>query len=272
MSFPRLPADWSETRRLLQAYARILGQVRRQLAPAHPHWWHISLRPTAIGLSTGPLIVGDNAFELVQDFTLHQILITNSRGESLREPMLGQSPRAFGRDLLARLKVLGLEVELDCEALDEADGRYRLSDAAAWWGVALVTTGVFERFRAEQREQTSPVQLWPHHFDLAFTWFSGRQVPDVDPSDAEQADEQMGFGFAPGDEVMAEPYFYAGAYPAPDDLESCVLPEGAHWQREGFTGAALPYARVAGRDDGEVLLLAFMRAAQAGVRSRWGLQ
>ncbi len=271
MSFPELPEDWAETRRLLQAYARILGQIRRQLAPAHPRWWHVSLRPTAIGLSTGPLVVGDTAFELVQDFTLHQILITNSRGESLREPMLGQSPRAFGRDLVARLKVLGLEVELDGESLDAADGRYRLADAALWWRAALVTTGVFERFRAEQREHTSPVQLWPHHFDLAMAWFTGRQVPEVDPADAEHADEQIGFGFAPGDEVIAEPYFYAGAYPAPDDLESRVLPDGEHWQSEGFTGAALPYARVAGQDDGEAVLLEFLRAAQAGVRSLWGV-
>lgn len=271
MSFPELPSEWSETRRLVQAYAKVLGLVRRQLAPAHRHWWHVSLRPTAIGLSTGPLIVGAKAFELVQDFTLHQILITTSKGESLREPMLGQSQRAFCHDLRSRLEVLGLQVELDCDALDEADGRYRLDDAALWWRAALASTGVFERFRAEQREETSPVQLWPHHFDLAMTWFTGRQVPGVDPADAENADEQVGFGFSPGDETLPEPYFYAGAYPAPDDLETCPLPEGARWQCEGFSGAALPYARLAGREDGDVVLLGFLRAAQAAIRERWGL-
>jgi hypothetical protein len=271
LSFPEIAADWSETRRLLQAYARILGQIRRQLSPAHKHWWHASLRPTAIGLSTGPLIVGDTAYELVQDFTLHQILITNSRGESLREPMLGQSPRAFGADLRRRLQTLGLEIELDEAGLDESDGRYRLEDAAAWWRSVLVATSVFERFGAEQREEISPVQLWPHHFDLALAWFSGRRVPGVDPADAEHADEQIGFGYSPGDATIPEPYFYAGAYPAPDGLDGGELPQGARWQCEGYTGAALPYAAIAGREDGEDILLEFLRAAQARVRALWGV-
>ena len=87
-------------------------------------------------------------------------------------------------------------------------------------------------------------------------------MPDVDPADAENADEQMNFGFVTGDGSVAEAYFYATAYPSPDDLTQGELPEDAYWHTEGFTGAVMPYAAIAETTDGRARLLDFLSVAQ----------
>jgi hypothetical protein len=108
------------------------------------------------------------------------------------------------------------------------------------------------------------VQLWPHHFDLALLWLSGRRVPGQDPNDPEYADEQMNFGFSAGDEGIAEPYFYATAYPTPAQWTEQPLPEGARWHTAGWTGAILPYVALTEASDPQVLLLDFLRTAHWG--------
>jgi hypothetical protein len=109
--------------------------------------------------------------------------------------------------------------------------------------------------------ETSPVQLWPHNFDLALTWFSGRKVPGVDPTDQESADEQMGFGFSTGDQGTADAYLYATAYPWPDGLENQPLPRGSVWHTEGWKGALLMYRQITEAPDPAAKLLEFFKGA-----------
>ena len=109
--------------------------------------------------------------------------------------------------------------------------------AAAWRAVGAA----MEQFRAGIREETGPVQLWPHHFDLAMVWLPGEKIPGQDPDNEEYSDKQMNFGFTFGDEGIPEPYFYVTAYPLPDGFASLQLPAGSKWQTEGFSGVVLPY-------------------------------
>jgi hypothetical protein len=53
---PALPES-TGTRDALHAYSRVLGGLRRQLTPAHPRWWHASLRVGRGELTTGPIPV-----------------------------------------------------------------------------------------------------------------------------------------------------------------------------------------------------------------------
>ena len=96
-------------------------------------------------------------------------------------------------------------------------------------------------FRAGIREETSPIQVWPHHFDLSMLWLPGEKIEGQDPDDEEYSDKQMNFGFTFGDEGIPEPYFYVTAYPLPDAFADMKLPAGTHWQTEGFNGAVLLY-------------------------------
>jgi hypothetical protein len=118
---------------------------------------------------------------------------------------------------------------------------------------------VFRRFKGGLREETGPVHIFPHHMDLSMNWFSGRRVPGVDPDDAENADEQLNFGFVTGDQSVSDAYFYITAYPVPDGWADLSLPAGAYWYTEGWTGAVLPYTAVAASDRPEELLLGFQQ-------------
>ena len=106
-----------------------------------------------------------------------------------------------------------------------------------------------EDFRAGIREETSPIQVWPHHFDLSRIWLAGPKIPGQDPANEEYSDKQMNFGFVFGDEGIDEPYFYVTVYPLPDKLPDVELPAGTVWQTEGFSGAVLLYKDLVAASD-----------------------
>lgn len=266
-SFLPLPlTDWQSTRSTIQTYAQLLSKIRGALSPAQKHWWHISLHATAVGLTTTPIPAGDKTFELVLDFTQHQLVLTTSLGETAVVPLIGQSAAAYCAETLAVLRGWEIEPAIDrAKFADETVGVYEVTAVAAYWRALAQIDAVLKEFKAGFRGETGPVQLWPHHFDLAMIWLSGRFVPGQDPANADYADEQMNFGFSAGDDSIPEPYFYATAYPTPPGFVGAPLPDGAYWHTSGWKGAALPYAALVGAPNPQDMLLTFWRTAyQAG--------
>ena len=113
---------------------------------------------------------------------------------------------------------------------------------------------LLEPFRAGIGEEASPIQLWPHHFDLSMIWLPGTKIPGKDPDDEEQSDKQMSFGFVFGDAAIAEPYFYINAYPSPDALTDLDIPGPAMWHTDAFTGVLLRYRDLVAMDTPETYL------------------
>ncbi|MCA9929454.1 MAG: hypothetical protein KC419_13285, partial [Anaerolineales bacterium] len=242
--FPPLTlSDWQPTRDTITVYAQILGKIRRAMTPKQKHWWHISLRAASVGLTTTPLPANGQTVELLLDFTKHHLFILTSRGEQHRIPLQGQSAAAFCTEVLDELAAIGIEPAIDRTLFAEyTPGTYDETAVFTFWQILSQIDITFKTFKHSFRRESSPVQLWPHHFDLAVVWFSGRLVPDQDPANEEYADEQMNFGFSTGDSSIAEPYFYATAYPTPDAFTSRPLPDDAYWHTTGFNAAILPYA------------------------------
>lgn len=268
-SFPSIPlSGWQPTRDTVQTYSQLLGKIRGALSPAQKHWWHISLRATAVGLTTTPIPAGSQTFELALDFTRHQLTLTSSRGETAVIPLTGQSAAAFCTATLSILHDWGIEPDIDqTKFADETAGTYEATAVSAYWQALSQIDAILKEFKAGFRGETSPVQLWPHHFDLALVWLSGRLVPGQDPANADYADEQMNFGFSTGDEGVPEPYFYATAYPTPDGFTDAALPKNAYWHTGGWKGAVLPYAALVGTENPHDKLLTFLRTAhEAGSR------
>lgn len=261
--FPVLSLDdWHATRDTLHRYARINGTIRRSLAPARKHWWHAALRTAATGITTGPLQFDRRAFSLSLDFARHQQVVTTSDGGRVSFPLRGQSVTAFFQTTLKAMRTLDIRYRCPLpEWADDEPGAYDPVAVARYWQATTQVHAVLGRFQSELREETSPIQVWPHHFDLAMSWFSGRHVPDQDSADAENADEQMTYGFATGDAAIDEPYFYVTAYPTPDTWPGSDLPSGASWHREDWTGAVYRYADLIRDREPEVCLLEFFRAA-----------
>lgn len=162
----------------------------------------------------------------------------------------------------AAQKIAVDSVELE-PLVDEPPFTYDPTAASRYRRSINWSAGVLAALKGRLREETSPIQVFPHHFDLAMSWFSGRLVPGVDPTDEENADEQMGFGFVTGDESIADAYYYATAYPQPEGWTDLALPDGAYWHTEGWTGAILPYSALLDGHRPAERLLDYLRAVQA---------
>lgn len=243
-------------------YTRALGAIRRALTPRQKHWAHVSLRVNGTGLTTTPIPYESEAFELALDFVTHRVMIQTSRGAVWETRLRGQPLSQFWNELndaLAEMKIFPNAIKPDYA---DAAPSYEEHCVENYWRALSHVDILLKQFQGELREETSPVQFWAHHFDLAMLWFSGRLVPGQDPSKEEFADEQMNFGFAGGDEKIPEPYFYVTAYPLPKNFIGSPLPTGAQWHTDGWHGAALLYKTLAASNEPAALLLEFWRDAQ----------
>jgi hypothetical protein len=263
-SFPAITiSEIKPTLDTLHIYSRLVGKIRQNIVPEQKHWYHASIYTSATGLTTRPIWYKNKVFDVTLDLTEHNLIISTNQGYQCHRPLIGQSPVKFYSETMTALRALGIEPEIDQSLFSDTEaGIYRKSHVEVYWRALSQIDAIFERFKGELRQETSPVQLWPHHFDLALLWFSGRLVPGQDPTNAEYADEQMNFGFAPGDDGIPEPYFYITAYPLPDALADISLPKGASWHKGSFTGAIMPYSTLVNSDDPAKILLTFLRSVQ----------
>lgn len=262
--FPSLPASARQTTlETLFHYARALGAIRRAASPRQKHWAHVSLRVNATGLTTTPIPAESSTFELALDLTAHAARLATSRGGTWQTRLRGQAPTVFREELAAALAAFGLSSTATRLNAPDSPGGYDPAHVEAYWRALSQIALLLEQFRGELREETAPVQFWPHHADLALLWFSGRLVPGQNPADEENADEQMNFGFSPGEAGSPDPYFYVTAYPLPAGWVGSPLPAGAQWHTTGWTGALLPYGELERAADPASLLFDFWRTTRA---------
>ena len=249
--FPTLDSDTiAATREALHAYSRVLGDWLKSTRPKRKHWWHASLRPSLGGLTTGVVRAGSD-FELELDFVTSQLRVRTPE-KLVTEDLSGQSAASVASWLDATLVDIGIAPSLapgDKVRSKERFDDYSGEQAARLQQAFASVTAALEDFRAGIREETSPIQVWPHHFDLSMIWLPGDKVPGQDPANEEYADKQMNFGFVFGDDGIAEPYLYVTSYPLPDALPNTELPAGTTWQSDGFSGAVLLYKNLAALDD-----------------------
>jgi hypothetical protein len=251
-------ASWKPTRDRLHGWARLAGAVRRQACPHRKHWWHISLLPTARGLTTGPFPAGDGSAEIELLLRRGELQLATSGGED-RRLSLAADPGGDGREALASaLASIGVQAELPAAAATAGD--YDADAAGRYLDALAAVVCAFQRWQGDLHGETSPIHLWPHHFDLALSGFSGRVVPGMESAEPEHRDESVTVGFSTGDDGDPEPYLYAIAHPWPAGLVMEPLPAG-RWHGGNWKGGFLPWAEVAASDDPGATVLAFCRAA-----------
>ena len=246
-NFPNLdPSAITGTRDALHAYSRVLGAWLKTCKTKRKHWWHASLRPSLSGLTTGVIHAGFD-FELELNLSESLLIGRTSSGERLTEKLHGQS----AMDLALGIEEFMVAAGIDSSCLPQvADGAtaefpsFNQEDAFNLGRTINAVSAALKLFRSGIREETSPIQLWPHHFDLSMLWLPGPKIPGKDTDNEEYADKQMNFGFTFGDEAIPEPYLYVTAYPLPETFPKLQLPAGTTWQTEGFSGAVLPYSEL----------------------------
>ena len=279
--WPRLRvADWADTKETLHMWTQIVGKVRMAYAPAVNHWWHVTLYPSARGLTTSAVPHGSGVFEAEFDFLDHRLRLRASDGRSAEVELAPKTVATFYAETMAALRSLGLEPQIHAVpneveraipfAEDEVHSAYDGAAAQLFWRQLLQASRVLGEFRSEFVGKASPVHFFWGAMDLAYTRFSG-QVAPPHPGGAPNcpdwvmregySHELASFGFWPGG--GAEGAFYAYAYPEPDGYAGRPAgPAGAYYDKD-MREFLLPYEAVAGSADPDATLLEFLRATHA---------
>ena len=284
-TLPALPlASWRPTKETVHLFTQILGKVRLALAPPRNHWWHVTLRVTARGLTTGFVPHRAGGFEIELDLTGHGVEMTTAAGERTRFPLHdGLSVAAFHHRVCAWLRSRGVRTGTVVApydvgfsklrfAADEQHAHYDPAAAAAFATMLQWTAGVLEHFAGRFDGKSSPVQFFWHSFDLAHTRFSGRRAPPIPGANvvtrAAYSHEVASFGFWPGDAHTPAPAFYGYAAPVPPGLRREPLrPRGAKWIAESGQ-ARLAYDVVRRATDPAKTLLQFWDSVDRAARTR----
>ena len=177
--FPPLDAaELDATRQAVHAYARVAGAWCKSTRKKRKHWWHASLRPSLYGLTTG-VIYGDTDVEIELDL-LSSHLHVRTCTSTLSERLIGQSGAAIARTICGALLAAGVDERVLPETgfvTDATYSDYSADQANRMHRAIGSVAAALENFRAGIREEKSPIQLWPHHFDLSMIWLPGKKVP-----------------------------------------------------------------------------------------------
>lgn len=260
-AFPAL-GEWKATRNTLHLYSRILSVVARVHAEPHPKWWHVSLSVTADGLKTDKMVLPHGgSFWLAMDLDRHVIDLKTNDGSTAAFSMAeGQSATEMANRVLDAVADLGVTGDYPRERFENDEPtRYDSQAAERFLGVLNIVEPVFQQYRAGLDGEVSPINFWPHGFDLSVEWYGTRVVEYEEDGETVFLPAQVNLGFYPGnsdDEV----YFYSNPWPFEgEQLLDHELPQGAFWHTDGWEGTMLPYAELISDKNGADRLLAFAR-------------
>lgn len=240
-----LPAldQWNETRDSLQRAAQVLGAIRTSVVAPLPNALRRSLDPVPYGLSAKCPPIG----ELRLVYAERAVTLHPAGGEQSMIFLKGHDQTSLMDTLLEALATTGHHPTPERTDLNSTTFIIDKALAADYAHVQDRMFTTLARFRARLLGPMTPLVIWPHHFDMAFLWFS---TPDVD----DHKNPHMGIGFAPYSDGIDHPYFYAYCWPLPDGLIGTPIPEGTEWNTEGWRGVRLDYARFMNMDDPETFI------------------
>jgi hypothetical protein len=280
-------ADWADTKRTLHLCTQMLGKARLALFPVQPEWMHACLFPTARGLTTGPMPVGDLSVEFGIDVYDDAMTLAVSDGRAERvELSSGRTIADIYAEFTERAAGMGVPLDVWDRPQEVADTTPFHKDTAPcvydpvavrrWFAAISAIANVFELWRGRFFGRSS-VQFWWGAFDLAVLRFNGRRSePPEDRGYIMRYDldaEFVNAGFWPGDDSSPDPIFYAYISPAPPGCDLVPIdPKAAAWI-EQMGEWVLPYEAVRTSGDPRGVLLDFLDSvyAVAGTNGGWDL-
>lgn len=242
MTLPPLP-NWDNTRIALHQAAQILGEVRKASGIRLPNHAHLTVEVTSRGVTTGTTPEGT----LTLDFPDRQITYVCPAGSITHIPLAGHTQIALADAVLKAITDHDHTVIINRDPITgttplEADPALAANYANALYSIFTAIA----RFRARIIGPMSPLNVWPHGFDLSMLWFAHGFVEEQDP--------HINIGFSPGSPGFPRPYIYVYARPIPEGLFDIKLPEPAYWTRERWTGIVIDYDYLAAQPNHEAVL------------------
>lgn len=229
---PMLPPEFGATRDYVHDVSKVLGKLQQSFVKSAPHYWHVGLRVVPGGLATQPMSVGGAVLVAEIDLALGEIRLGAERW-----PLADYSGPRLLQAVQTWAQAAGLVEAIEMPAFAPEPPAYNAAAAGTlghlltWAGERLETVAA-----TYPRDMASPVLLYPHHFDISAVRFF--EPAAAAPDEA----RQLGLGFSLGDDMIAEPYYYATLYPGAEQLNTVALPPGAEWVTAGFTGLVLRYS------------------------------
>jgi uncharacterized protein DUF5996 len=284
--WPALPyTAWEDTCETLHMWTQIVGKTRQVLTPLVNHWWNVTLYVTVRGLSTSLVPGGREMFDAEFDFVAHRLNIRTLGGGEASVELYPRSVADFYREYFARLRALGIELEISTKPQESANtipfdedtthASYDAEYATRFWRLLAEIAGVLGEFRARFIGKCSPVHLFWGGFDLAVTRFSGRRAPPRPEADLMTREgyshECSSVGFWPGDPSFQEPAFYAYTAPAPPGFDRAAIRPAAAFFNPDIGGFVLKYDEVRRSPSPRQTLLDFCQSAyEAGANlQKW---
>jgi hypothetical protein len=239
------------TRDTIHSYARFIGAIRAKMTPQQKDYWHTSLQTGPQGFRTTPIPnVDGNTFELSLNLLSHIAHISSSTGYEESIPLNGQSISELSSEILSVLESMNISPDIEIEKFkDNSYLEYYPDIASEIFRSYSLIDSIFKTFKGTITCETSPVHLWPHHMDIAFTRYT-RSKDNM---------EQIAFGYLTGDAEIEEPYFYITVYPELENHGQINLIDGAYWHTDEWQGAVLKYNDLIKTDKPGTILMGYLQ-------------
>lgn len=260
MKLPKIDyKEFSKTRNTLQLYAQLLSAVKGKYVPHQKNWEEFSLKTYAKGFTTGPIpIETDNGIEALDlNLNLIEHKLKLFFGDKRDEIDLHKNNIVdFTKVLSNKLSSYGInEFQPEEKFLAKDELIYDENEGRKLWNTFRQIYFLLLEFRGSTLLETSNINFWAHHSDMALLVFSSKIIDGKDQHDWDNSREQMNFGFSSGDQRVGQPYFYVTAYPFDEKLFEINLPDFARWQKEGWKGVVVELDKLTGiPNNGEKLL------------------
>ena len=240
--------SFSKTRDTIQIYAQLISAIKGKLLPHQKNWEEYSLKLYAKGFTTTSIPIqtdsGIEALDLnlnLREHTLN-IFFKNSKEDISLET---KSIFEFTQKLLNILKSCKISIlNLDEKYFSKDRLVYEKNEAIKLWNLFRQVYFLFLKLRGSTLKETSSINFWPHHFDLALLIFSGKLIDGQDETNWDYSREQMNYGLSSGDGGISQPYFYVTAYPFDKELLKMELPGFAEWHTEGWNGLVIKLSKL----------------------------
>ena len=139
---------------------------------------------------------------------------------------------------------------------------YSIDHSEKYFSAITQIQNIFEIIYQSLSKEKSPVQLWPHHFDLAFEKFGNLSIDYQKNGEQKSAPSQIGIGFVPhNNDDIGQAYIYVNPFPFDQSITKSELPGNGYWYQEKWKGAVLPYKEITYSKRGAEILTEFLNAA-----------
>jgi len=235
--------NFQNAKNIIQSYAQVISDVKGTFSVHQKNWEEYSLKVYAKGLTTTPIPIKRENYYDALDLNINMVehkLKIFCAGERHSIELVGQTQIEFAKELETILRDLKIDYKISDDKFSSSKlDEYLNESVEEIWAIIREVYFTMMTFKGDKLEETSNINFWPHHFDLAMLMFNGKLISGQEPDNWDYSREQMNYGFSFGDEAITNPYFYITQYPFNDKILEFKLTNDAYWHKTGWKGAVL---------------------------------